>query len=186
MAFDNMNLRLWMNAPPRRKRILSIIIIYILCVIITTAGILTPIDKEQAKEMGNTISQRNNSVKENNVLLQYIFGNNFIITLIMFVPIVGPIYGGFLFYNSGVWISAIITAQNFNPLLGLLALFLTPVAWLEFVTYSIAIAESAWLIRRILQHRGKEELVKTSMFISICALLLLLGAIIESALILAV
>jgi hypothetical protein len=62
-------------------------------------------------------------------------------------------------------------------------LFLTPVAWLEFASYSVAMSESAWLFRRILQGRTRHEFKNACLFIAICAILLLSGAIIETALI---
>jgi hypothetical protein len=43
--------------------------------------------------------------------------------------------------------------------------------------------ESIWLFRRILQGRGKHEFKNACLFIALCAVLLLLGAIIETAII---
>jgi hypothetical protein len=53
------------------------------------------------------------------------------------------------------------------------------VFWLEFVTYSIAITESIWLVRRIMQRRWL-ELKNTGITIGICAALLIIGAIVET------
>jgi hypothetical protein len=71
--------------------------------------------------------------------------------------------------------------ENISPVLAFVALFLAPVAWLEFLAYSAAIAESVWLVRRMLQGRGKHEIVNTCKFISLCAVLLAVSAIIEVA-----
>lgn len=177
--FANMSLSIWKNASPRLKRILSTIAILILCLAVIIAGTATPVPQEQASEISNDLNQTVQSLLENDALLQYIFGNNFMICLIMFIPIFGPIFGLYVLYNTGAVIGAIAIAGNFPPLLGFLVLLLTPVAWLEFFAYSIAIAESVWLVRRILQRRIRHELVNASILISICAVLLLLGAIIE-------
>lgn len=179
----NMSLSIWKNASPRLKRILSTIAILILCLAVIIAGTATPVPQEQASEISNDLNQTVQSLLENDALLQYIFGNNFMICLIMFIPIFGPIFGLYVLYNTGAVIGAIAIAGNFPPLLGFLVLLLTPVAWLEFFAYSIAIAESVWLVRRILQRRVRHELVNASILISICAVLLLLGAIIETVMI---
>jgi len=64
-----------------------------------------------------------------------------------------------------------------------LFLFAFPFTWLEFLAYSTAFAESVWLTWRIIQHKGKKELVNTCIFISICAVMLLVAAIVEMAII---
>ena len=91
--------------------------------------------------------------------------------------------GSTSFYNSGVIIEAEAIALHLPPTLTFFSLFLTPVAWLEFVSYSMGIAGSVWLSARIFQRSFKHELVNTAKFISICAVLLLISAVIETALI---
>jgi hypothetical protein len=56
------------------------------------------------------------------------------------------------------------------------------VFWLEFAAYSIAMAESIWLTRRLLQLRWN-ELKNTAIFIGICAAILIVGAVVETWLI---
>jgi hypothetical protein len=116
-------------------------------------------------------------------MTQFIFGNNFIIALIMFVPVLGPIVGFYALFNTGVVVSAIATAEGYPVFLVFFSLVLTPVFWLEFAAYSIAISESIWLFRRITQGRGWRELKNACIFVSICAILLLLSAVVETALI---
>jgi hypothetical protein len=173
----------WINASPRRKRIISIIITFIILLAITTAGTLAVINEQDANQTNDEMNQEVNTLKDKGLLLQFIFGNNFMISLIMFVPFVGPLFGAYVLYNTGAVIAAIATAQDFPSTLSFFALFLTPIAWLEYLAYSIGIAESVWLIRRILQHGGKHELVNASKFISICAVLLFVSAAIETMLI---
>lgn len=173
----------WENASPLTRRVMTIIILFIIAVFIVAMGTLTPMSKHEAGELDNELNKSINTLEENGLILQYIFGNNFMIALFMFVPIVGLIFGGYVLYNTGVVIAASAIANDLNPTLALLLLFFIPVAWLEFAAYSTAMAESIWLTRRIFQRRGKHELVNATKFISICAILLLLAAIIETALI---
>jgi hypothetical protein len=176
----------WINASPRRKRIITIIIVFIISIAITAAGTLAVFNKQDANQINDDLNGEVDSLKVNGLLLQFIFGNNFMINLIMFAPFIGPLFGAYVLYNTGAVIAATATAQGFPSTLSFFSLFLTPIAWLEYLSYSIGIAESVWLTRRILQRGGKHELVNTSRFISICAVLLLVGAVVETMLIYAV
>lgn len=166
-----------------RKRIITILVIFVAIVILTAIATMTPIDETQARQTYNDLNQTVNDLKNNNALLQFIFGNNFQLTLIMFVPFIGPIFGFYVLYNTGVVLEASAIAQNLPPTLSYVVLFLTPVVWLEFAAYSTAMAGSIWLSARIIQNRAKHELTNTAKFIAICAVLLLLGAIVETVLI---
>lgn len=105
----------------------------------------------------------------------------------MFIPIFGPVFGFYALYNSGVAIEAQVIVEprlsGIPPIFALLTEFLLPVIWLEFIAYSTAFAESFWLIRRAMQGLFKKEIKNTAILIGISALLLVVGAIIETALI---
>lgn len=177
-----MILDFWMNASPRRKRILSTIAVLIVALMITVTGSLLPIDPQEAERINSNLDQTVTSLNENGALMQFIFGNNFFICLLMFVPIVGPLLGCYILFNTGAVIGAIATAGGYPLMLAFVALFVTPVAWLEFVAYSVSMGESVWLFRRILQGRGKREFKNVCFFVTICAVLLLVGALTETAL----
>ncbi|MEM3700607.1 MAG: stage II sporulation protein M [Candidatus Bathyarchaeia archaeon] len=178
-----MSLEFWKTASPLVKRIITIAIVFVFAVIVTTVGTWTPIEKQEADEIGNEMNQTINSLIANNALVQYIFGNNFMFTLLMFVPIIGVAFGAYVLYNTGAVIAAIAISNEVSPALSLIALFLTPIAWLEFIAYSTAMAESIWLTYRLWQRRGKHELINACKFISVCAVILLVAAIIEAAMI---
>ena len=175
MAFD-----IWRNSSSRFKRFLTIGTFFVLALIITIAGTLTPLTSEE-------ISSRTQDLNElrQNVSVQMIFGNNMMITMLMFVPVLGPLLGSYVLYNTGLYIGADTAATkiNISPALVFLTYFIFPFAWLEFIAYSVAFAASVWLTWRIIQRKGKYELVRTCIFIAICAVLLLIGAVIEAMLI---
>lgn len=100
----------------------------------------------------------------------------------MFIPIIGPIWGLIVIFSSGYGISAIAQIQGVPSILYILLEFLTPVFWLEFAAYSIAITESIWLTRRLFQKRFG-ELKNTAILIGVCAGLLVVGALVEAWLI---
>ena len=178
-----MSFEFWKKTSPIRKRIITIVIIFAIIVIITALATLTQMDNDTAIQNYNELNQTVNALKANNAVFEYIYGNNFFLTMLMFIPFVGPIIGFIAFYNTGVIIEAEAIALHLPPTLTFFALFLTPIAWLEFMSYSIAIAGSVWLSARIFRRSFKHELVNTTKFISICAVLLLISAVIESALV---
>lgn len=176
-----MSLNFWKNASTRRKRIYTIVGIFILSVIFTALGTLVPISSQDATNISNDLNSTVQSLKENGALTTYIFGNNFMICLIMFIPIAGPILGFFILFNTGTAISAIAMTEGYSPYVALIAQFATPIIWLEFAAYSTAIAGSIWLTRRILQHRGKHEFRNTCLLVTICGIILLISAYVETA-----
>jgi len=162
---------------------LSAIAILVLAVLVTASGMLIPINQEEAELINNNLNQTVGSLSQKGGIVQFIFGNNFMICLLMFIPILGPLFGFYALFNTGIVINAISIAEGYPSGLVFVALFLTPVAWIEYAAYSTAISESIWLFKRLLEKRGKIELKITCLFISICAVLLLLGAIIETIII---
>jgi hypothetical protein len=174
---------LWNNSSPKRKRILSAITMLLIAIIVTAFGMLMPISQEDAELINDNLNQTVNSLSQEGGIIQFIFGNNFMICLLMFIPIIGPLLGFFALFNTGTVINAIAIAEGYPSALVFIALFITPVAWIEYAAYSTAISESIWLFKRILQKRAWNELRITSIFISICAILLFIGAIVETAII---
>ena len=78
-----------------------------------------------------------------------IFFNNARVDLIEFVPIVGPAFGAYVSYSTGLAISAIAQStpvQGISGLEAFLALMITPIFWMEFFSYSLAVEESVALV----------------------------------------
>jgi uncharacterized membrane protein SpoIIM required for sporulation len=175
----------WAGSPSRMKRILTILACFLFSIIITTAGVLTPLSPEDSKTKGEELKQLQDSLKGMSVWggAASIFENNFIICLIMFVPVVGPLYGSYVLYNTGLYVAGESNMMNVSGIIVFFLLFILPFTWFEFIAYSTALASSVWLVWRIIQRRGTRELARTGMFIAICAGLLLLGALIEAYLI---
>ena len=173
----------WIKASGRRKRIFSAIIVFIVALAITGIGSLIPMDLQEASQVSNDLNQTVTTLSDNGLLLQYIFGNNFLISLLMFIPVLGPLLGFLIMFNTGTVVGAIATSGGYSPAIALASLFLTPVAWLEFAAYSAAMSESIWLLWRFAHGHALRELRNSSFLISICAVLLAVGAIVETALI---
>jgi hypothetical protein len=176
------DLSFWANASTIRKRIYSIIIIFIIASIITVVGSFIPLNSQDAQSISNSLNETLTTNRANGSLTEYIFLNNFSICLVMFVPIIGPMLGFIILFDTGVALGAIASVQGYPVFIGLLSLVLTPVFWLEFTAYSTAIAASIWLTRRLMQRRWL-ELKNTAILIAICAAILIVGAVVEAWLI---
>jgi uncharacterized membrane protein SpoIIM required for sporulation len=178
-------LRTWRSLQPKIKRILTIIIFLLLSLTVTVAGVLTPLSTEEQETLNRELDQIQEGIKEMDLLhsTMAIFTNNFLICLIMFVPIVGQFFGLYVLYNTGLVIAAVSLHRGYHPLPAFLSVFILPFGWMEFVSYSIALSESSWLLWSIVHRRGRKELMYLAIMIGVCGLILLGAAFIEAALI---
>jgi len=101
-------LRFWEGFTPKMKRILAIIAFFLLAIIITIAGVLTPLSAEDADALGKELNQTRDTVHslESVQQVSFIFGNNFMMCLAGFVPIAGPAFECYVLYSTGVVIAA--------------------------------------------------------------------------------
>ncbi|MEM3703208.1 MAG: stage II sporulation protein M [Candidatus Bathyarchaeia archaeon] len=167
------------------KRVFTILAFFLISIAVTVAGALTPLTSEEVTEIGRELEQTREYISSTDMFrgATLIFGNNFILCLSFFVPFVGPFFGCYVLYSTGVVIAAQSLSEGVNPMLNFLLLFIFPFTWLEFLAYSTAFAQSAWLSWRIIQRNWRRELVNTCIMISICAITLLIAAVIEMAII---
>jgi len=107
-----------------------------------------------------------------------IFFNNFLISILMFIPGIGIAFGLFSGFSTGN-IFMILTRGlpiQIPPLL----VFLTIFGIMELVSYGIAISRSYILLIRIIKRSNvKESLIHAGIEIGIVAIILLFSAIIE-------
>jgi uncharacterized membrane protein SpoIIM required for sporulation len=184
----------WTNASQKRKRIYSIIAIFVIAFLVTVIGSYLPLSSSDAQTISENLNSTLNQYRANNTLTQYIFLNNFGICLAMFIPLFGAALGMFILFETGIALGAITTTQGYPVWIGLASLVITPVFWIEFIAYSIAMAGSIWLFRRIVKAIASKEpgqgrlilwheLKWTAIFIGTCAGLLAIGAVVEAWLI---
>jgi len=171
------------NKKPRNKRLMAIALVFIASAVVMGLSTLTPMNRDDAEVIFSQLNQTVTSMKESGSVVQGIFGNNLMITVMMFIPFIGPILGFYVFYNTGVVIGAAGIHHGFHPLIVFTSLWFTPIAWLEFAAYSTAIAASLWLTWRLFHGNFRHEIINTSKFLSLCTTILLIGAIIEALMI---
>jgi hypothetical protein len=173
--------KFWIEASSKRKRIYLFLVVFAGIFLLTVIGSLIPMDRQTADLLVNELKKQVSDNQANNSLIPFIFLNNFRSCLLFFIPIGGVAFGGFVFFSTGFVIGAEAIYFGFPPLLLSLGEVVNPIFYIEFTAYAIAITESIWLTRRLLQHRYG-ELKNTAILIGICAMILLLGAVIESML----
>lgn len=178
----------WLNASPKRKRIYSTVFILLIALLTTMAGMLVQVSPEEAQLIYTQLNQTQSSPN----LASEIFVNNFTLCLLMFIPLAGLGIGLFILFSTGMAFRAVFDYQAASGLtstatasditastaIGLL-LLIGAVFVLEYVSYTVAMTESVWFFRRILQKRWREVRI-TLALIGLVALLLAIGAIVET------
>jgi hypothetical protein len=163
-----------------KSRSLVFLVIFILCISITLIGASARIERSEADRIMKETNELENAIKSAGV--QIIFGNNFIHTLIMFIPVVGPCWGTYVLYNTGRVFAAYSLIYNMDPATLFSTVFILPFAWMEYLSYTLAISESLWVAYAALKRNFRNEIIIASFTIVICSVILLLAALIEVAL----
>jgi len=166
---------------PMSRLVLTLTLLAV-AIFICASGTFMPIDVETA----NSTYQEFEKSKEYVVNVPYVFGNNFMHCLIMFIPAAGVAYGMFVMFNTGYVIEMLAVAQGMPAPLAFVNLFLLPFTWMEFICYSIAMGQSIILAFTLFKGKIKHKLYETYKWITVCAIILLISALIEVLLILAV
>ena len=187
----NIPFSFWKTASPKRKRIYSLTFVFVLSITATLVGMLIPLSPQEAQLISDQLNQTVIENTAKGTLIPTILLNNLSLCLLMFIPLAGLAIGLFILFSTGMAIRAIFDIQSATAISGaasadiqastaILALVLIGLTFLlEYVSYSLAMTESVWLFRRILQKRWR-ELKNTAICIGIVALLLVLGAIVET------
>ena len=170
---------------PKKQRIFTIVIFFILSIVATTIGVLTPLSTQEVADKNNAISGTRQQLLNTDTIRRTasIFQNNFLICLIMFIPVFGIMIGSIVLFSTGSVIRAEIIATYGNsvpPILGFISIFIFPYAWLEFISYSTALSETFWLFRRGLQGRWAREIINLGKLVLITAVLLATAAFMEA------
>lgn len=156
-----------------KRRFLYLLIGILIFLIFFTIGTSITFDKSTSQLLKEQFEK-----KIKNIDSMGIFINNFLISILMFVPGIGIAFGLFSGFSTGN-IFVIITRDlpiQIPPLL----VFLTIFGIMELVSYGIAISRSYLLLITIMKRTNiKENLIYTGIEIAIVAIILFFSAIIE-------
>ncbi|HEX7274775.1 MAG TPA: stage II sporulation protein M [Nitrososphaeraceae archaeon] len=156
-----------------KRRILYLLVGIIAFLVFFTIGTLVTFDESTSQELKE---QFQNKIK--NIDSLGIFFNNFLISILMFIPGIGIAFGLFSGFSTGN-IFVIITRDlpiQIPPLL----VFLTIFGIMELISYGIAISRSYLLLISIVKRTNiKENLIYAGIEIGIVSIILFVSAIIE-------
>ena len=143
-------------------------------------GTMTVLDEEDSLAIFNEFNQAIKDVDSFGIFL-----NNLYVGLPMFIPGVGPAWGLYSGWSTGVSFSAIISTSpeltNFQPLD---IFYASTFGFLEIIAYSIGMSRGAFLIFAFIQKSPKKSLIIWSLIeISIAIILLAVGGLMESSII---
>ncbi len=161
----------------REWRRVFLLFLFLIIIVIAT-GSSMPLNEEEASVF---LELMESGLPEPGI--QTIFTHNFAIAALMFTPAYGLLVGVITSYNTGLAIAAIGLSINFSGILLLLTMFLLPFTWLEFISYSIAMTQSVYLIIALVRRNIIKELMRTGILLAMVFLMLLIGAFIEFILI---
>ena len=150
-------------------------IILCLLLLIITIGALKPLSKSESLEILDGV--RETLSDDPDVLT--IFTNNVLISLIMFVPVIGLIIGTYAIYNTGLVFSSMGTTTEIPSGILLLTTSVLPFFWLEFVAYAASMTQNIILTQNLLKFNIRNELKNLVSVVVLVVLLLLLGAFTE-------
>jgi hypothetical protein len=108
-----------------------------------------------------------------------IITNNVMISLLLFIPVVGVFFLAFISQNSGIVLAAISQIEGFNTIDVFISSLLYPWSWFEIVAYGLAASQGIMLLIALLTRRLQYELKWFVIMGILCVTLLSVGAIIE-------
>jgi hypothetical protein len=108
-----------------------------------------------------------------------IITNNVMISLLLFIPVVGVYFLAFVSHNSGVVLAAIAQIEGFNTVDVFISSLLWPWSWFEIIAYGLAASQGIMLLIALLTRRLHHELRWFTIVGILCVALLSVGAIIE-------
>jgi hypothetical protein len=139
-------------------------------------GTLTILDEAESLKIFDEFNQTITDVDFLDLFL-----NNLTVELPMFIPVVGPVWGLYSGWSTGVSFSAIISmSPNLTDFQPLDIFYASTFGFLELIAYSIGMSRGAFLVFAFIQKSPKKPLIVWSLIeISAAILLLVIGGLIE-------
>ena len=125
-----------------KTRAIIFVAVFIVLSSVLAYSSTTVLSQSDAQSLSSGVEQLNDSVVG-------IFENNVQIALLEFVPGFGPAYGVYSSFDTGLALAALAQSNSTSGISGLdlfLVLLLTPIFWIEFACYSMAVEESLAVI----------------------------------------
>jgi hypothetical protein len=165
--------------PDIRKRLILSVAVATLLYAVFGAGAHTSLSRGEAealsKQLESLTSQLDSPLD--------IFLNNFGISLIMAIPFAGPLFAGWVAYETGRYVAALATLQSISVLFLLAIPIILVYGLLEFIGYGGMVMGGSIFAYKILKRRARDEVKWYLLTILTSALVILVAALIEYAII---
>lgn len=160
-----------------KNRVLLLFSAIITFILVFYVGSSINIGKDIANELNQQFLEKVKDINDIGIFL-----NNFSINLVMFIPVIGFLFGIYSSFSTGLIFNAISVINNIN--IFPLSVFLSPFGILEVIAYGIAMSRSIiygyeLLIKRLWKKSLKILLIE----LLISGIILFIAAIIEWAII---
>jgi len=162
-----------------KNRLILIIIITVALYSLLYIASMMPLS---ADEMTSLMEEAERILREKYTIMD-IFLNNFMISLIMFIPLVGPFIGGYAIYVTGRLIGALSVSTGIPSILLISMTIITFYGFIEFLAYGTAFTESVVFTYSIFKKKSRLESRWLIISIAAVVILLFIAAIIEYMLI---
>lgn len=169
----------WKGLPSIRNRLILIAIVTIGLFILLYIASTVPFSNE---ELTTLLEEAKKILTERYAIID-IFMNNFLISLIMFIPVAGPLIGGYVIYITGRLIGALSVSTGIPSILLISITIVTFYGLIEFLAYGTAFTESIIFTYSIFRRKTRAELKWLIISVSATAALLLIAAALEYLLI---
>ncbi|MCL7401173.1 MAG: hypothetical protein LZ168_00040 [Thaumarchaeota archaeon] len=175
----NNNSSTWRGTLSVRNRLILIIIITVSLYSLLYIASTIPLS---ADEITSLMEEAEKILREKYTIMD-IFLNNFMISLLMFIPLAGPFIGGYAIYFTGRLIGALSVSTGVPSILLISMTIITFYGFIEFLAYGTAFTESIVFTYSIFKKKSRIESRWLIISIAAVAILLLIAATIEYMLI---
>ena len=166
------------------SRVKIVAIMFIVLLLSFIISFLYPLDKKTAyllsKESKEEIEKEINGKSVHEMAIS-ISLHNFMISLLMIVPLLGVFLGAAIMINTGIVANALIISQGISSTMGKifisLGLLFQPFTLLEIFSYSLMTSESYFLFKAIKKKKYNELLITILIIVLSYSILLLAGTI---------
>jgi len=171
--------------PPLNERLgfrdrvkVSLLVTFVLFVFLGLSS-LTPMTGSEAKEL---LEQAKELIREKSTFID-IWVNNMAAALLTYIPFIGIGIAGYIIFQTGRLFGALAAESGISSIILILFAIITVYGLIEFVAYGAAFTEGALLSYSIVKRSVRSEIRWVLISIGIVAALLLVAALIETALI---
>ncbi|PUA34094.1 MAG: hypothetical protein B9J98_01560 [Candidatus Terraquivivens tikiterensis] len=159
---------------PIKKRLMLVAATTLGLILVLLFGSLTTLSPGESEEIIRQVSELFRDINA-----WKIFFNNFQIALLMFIPALGMLFGGYAIYSTGLVFAAYSVQSNIPSTYLVGVAVLSPYGILEFLGYGLATSEGVLIIYSAIKRKLRSEVKALPFIVLAVAGLLMVAAALE-------